>query len=204
MQVAFKLRTTFQTRCLSSKFNNLRPSTVRFPTIETRFFTTKRTEAFVKNRQDDSLNRSSVGTISPNGNTPRMVEELPKHSSVNTGTYLKKRLEQLGVRSYFTVPGDFTLSLLDELLKSDQLKMISCCNELNAGYAADGYCRSSGQLGVAIVTYCVGGLSIINAVAGSYSEDLPFLMISGTFLVVLKFYACNEFSPRRPQHKRWL
>lgn len=57
--------------------------------------------------------------------------------------------------------------------------MIGCCNELNAGYAVDGYCRETGGLGVGMVTYCVGGLSIINAVAGAYSEDLPFLMISG-------------------------
>ena len=85
----------------------------------------------------------------------------------------------MGINSYFTIPGDFTLSLLDELLKTPSLRMVGCCNELNAGYAADGYARVSGQLGVAIVTYCVGGLSIINAAAGAYSDDLPMLIISG-------------------------
>jgi len=97
------------------------------------------------------------------------------------------------------------LALLDELLKNDRLEMIGCCNELNVGYAADGYCRESGGLGAAVVTYwyecvfyssanrfaetnsllsdgctiSVGGLSIVNAVAGAYSEDLPLLVISG-------------------------
>lgn len=52
------------------------------------------------------------------------------------------------------------------------------CNELNAGYAADGYCRRKG-VGACVFTYCVGGLSIINAAAGCYSEDLPVIFISG-------------------------
>jgi pyruvate decarboxylase len=57
--------------------------------------------------------------------------------------------------------------------------MIGCCNELNAGYAADGLARESRGLGVVCVTYCVGSLSLINAVAGAYSENLPMLVISG-------------------------
>lgn len=52
---------------------------------------------------------------------------------------------------------------------------------LNAYIAAtaDGFCRATGGLGVLVVTYMVGGLSAINAVAGAYSDDLPLLLISG-------------------------
>ena len=57
--------------------------------------------------------------------------------------------------------------------------MVSCCNELNAGYAADGYARATGSLAVAVVTYSVGGLSLLNAIAGAYAEDLPLIAISG-------------------------
>jgi TPP-dependent 2-oxoacid decarboxylase len=57
--------------------------------------------------------------------------------------------------------------------------MIGCCNELNAGYAADGYARATGGLSVVVVTYMVGGLSMINAAAGAYSDDLPLLVVSG-------------------------
>lgn len=32
------------------------------------------------------------------------------------------------------LPGDYNLLLLDQLLKFPELKLISCCNELNAGY----------------------------------------------------------------------
>jgi hypothetical protein len=52
------------------------------------------------------------------------------------------------------------------------------CNELNAGYAADGYCRQAG-VAACCVTFGVGGFSALNAVAGAYSEDLPVIFISG-------------------------
>lgn len=101
-----------------------------------------------------------------------------KADQFTVGSYLATRLEQAGLKHYFTVPGDYNLALLDEILKNPQLKMINCCNELNAGYAADGYARAHG-LSALVVTYSVGGLSAINAVAGAYAEDLPMIVISG-------------------------
>jgi TPP-dependent 2-oxoacid decarboxylase len=100
-------------------------------------------------------------------------------SKSTVGSYLATRLAQSGLRDFFTVPGDFNLVLLDELLKQPALRMIGCCNELNAGYAADGYARATGGLSVVVVTYMVGGLSVINAAAGAYSDDLPLLVVSG-------------------------
>ena len=47
-----------------------------------------------------------------------------------------------------------------------------------AGYAADAYARIKG-MGAACVTYCVGGLSMVNAVAGAYAEKSPVVVISG-------------------------
>lgn len=94
------------------------------------------------------------------------------------GGYIGVRLQELGIKHYFAIPGDYNLVLLDELLKNQQLKLIHCCNELNAGYAADGYCRAHGLAALA-VTYSVGGLSLINAVAGAYAEDLPIIVLSG-------------------------
>ena len=104
------------------------------------------------------------------------MKNQPGQCSV--GEYLARRLEQVGVRHYFTVPGDFNLVLLDQLLKNPRLQMIGCCNELNAGYAAEGYARSNG-IGALVVTYSVGGLSALNAVACAYAEDLPVIAISG-------------------------
>ena len=68
----------------------------------------------------------------------------------------------MGIEDFFCVPGDYNLVLLDQFLLEKKLRMINCCNELNAGYAADGYARAKG-VAVLCVTFTVGGLSAINA-----------------------------------------
>uniref|UniRef100_A0A7S0YE52 pyruvate decarboxylase n=1 Tax=Polytomella parva TaxID=51329 RepID=A0A7S0YE52_9CHLO len=100
------------------------------------------------------------------------------NGDANVGLHIANRLVELGCNHIFAVPGDFNLLLLDQFLKHEKLNMIWCCNELNAGYAADGYARRRG-IGCVTVTFCVGGFSVINAVAGAYSEDLPLVCISG-------------------------
>uniref|UniRef100_A0A7N0TGP5 pyruvate decarboxylase n=1 Tax=Kalanchoe fedtschenkoi TaxID=63787 RepID=A0A7N0TGP5_KALFE len=94
------------------------------------------------------------------------------------GRHLARRMVEIGVRDVFSVPGDFNLTLLDHLIDEPGLSNIGCCNELNAGYAADGYARIRG-VGACVVTFTVGGLSVLNAIAGAYSENLPVLCIVG-------------------------
>jgi indolepyruvate decarboxylase len=103
---------------------------------------------------------------------------MAKNTRVTIGGYLASRLQEAGIRKYFAIPGDYNLLLLDEMLKFPDMEQLYCCNELNAGYAADGYARARG-LAAVCVTYSVGGLSIINAAAGAYAEDLPVIFISG-------------------------
>ncbi len=103
---------------------------------------------------------------------------MAEANRTTVGGYLATRLAQIGLRHYLAIPGDYNLALFDRLLENQDLTMISCCNELNAGYAADGYARAHGVAAM-LVTYSVGGLSAINAVAGHYAEDLPVIVISG-------------------------
>jgi len=100
-----------------------------------------------------------------------------EHSPYTISRYLLQRLQEAGIHHLFGVPGDYILDFLDEVLLSP-LQWVGTCNELNAGYAADGYARLTGA-GAAIVTYGVGGLSILNAVAGAYAERVPLIVISG-------------------------
>jgi TPP-dependent 2-oxoacid decarboxylase len=74
------------------------------------------------------------------------------------GTYLSLRLKELGMGSYFAIPGDYNLALLDELLKQKDLQMINCGNEPNAGYDLDGYARIKG-VSALVVTFGVCALS---------------------------------------------
>ncbi|KAL1953142.1 hypothetical protein VTO42DRAFT_3556 [Malbranchea cinnamomea] len=96
---------------------------------------------------------------------------------VDVAEYLFTRLHQLGVRSVHGVPGDYNLAALDYLPKCG-LHWVGNCNELNAGYAADGYARVKGIAAV-FTTFGVGELSAINAIAGAFSEFVPIVHITG-------------------------
>ncbi|CAK9321088.1 unnamed protein product [Citrullus colocynthis] len=119
---------------------------------------------------------NSIGSGVPPTSVP--VPVAPNASSGTLGSHLARRLVEIGVRDVFSVPGDFNLTLLDHLISEPQLNLIGCCNELNAGYAADGYARAKG-VGACVVTFTVGGLSVLNAIAGAYSENLPVICIVG-------------------------
>jgi len=93
------------------------------------------------------------------------------------GGYLIQRLQDYGVRHVFGIPGDFVLQFYG-MLTASPIKVIGTTNEMCAGYAADGYARVNG-LGAVCVTYCVGGLSICNPIAGAFAEKSPVIVISG-------------------------
>ena len=95
------------------------------------------------------------------------------------GQYLATRFEQIGLKHYFMVPGDYNLVLLDELLENKNIEQIGCCNELNAAYAAEGYARVNGAAAV-LTTFNVGAYSALNGVAGAYAERLPVIMVSSS------------------------
>ena len=95
---------------------------------------------------------------------------------MNIAEYLVKKLEEFGVNDFFGLPGDYNFNILYAIENNPNTKWIGCTNELNAGYAADGYARQRGY-GAIVTTYGVGELSAINAIAGSYAENIPVITI---------------------------
>src|SRR5215468_9475204 len=98
---------------------------------------------------------------------------------MSIGDFLLRRLEEAGIRHLFGVPGDYNLTLLQQLQDTGTLKWIGTTGELNASYAADGYARLNG-LGALLVTNGVGPLAAINGVGGSDSEHVPVVCIAGS------------------------
>ncbi|ETZ98923.1 thiamine pyrophosphate enzyme, C-terminal TPP binding domain protein [Mycobacterium kansasii 824] len=94
------------------------------------------------------------------------------------GDYLLDRLAELGVSEIFGVPGDYNLEFLDHIVAHPAIRWVGNANELNAGYAADGYGRLRGMSAV-VTTFGVGELSAANAIAGSYAEHVPVVHIVG-------------------------
>ena len=82
------------------------------------------------------------------------------------------------LRHIFGVPGDYILGFYDELIRSNMLKVVNTCDEQGAAFAADAYARVKG-FGAVCITYCVGGLKVVNATAQAYAEKSPVAVISG-------------------------
>lgn len=116
--------------------------------------------------------------------TPKAMRKKPKNRQEHVeiqptiGEYLISRLHESGVDHVFGVPGDFVLRFYG-MLQDSPVEVIGTTNEAAAGYAADGYARING-LGAVCVTYCVGGLSLCNPIAGAFAEKSPVVVISGS------------------------
>src|SRR6185436_10160513 len=93
------------------------------------------------------------------------------------GSAVIDRLHELGVRHIFGIPGDYVLSLY-QLIEASPIQHVGTTREDSAGFAADAYARING-IGAVCVTYCVGGLSLCNSIAGAYAEKSPVVVISG-------------------------
>jgi indolepyruvate decarboxylase len=102
----------------------------------------------------------------------------PADSVYTVGDYLLDRLAEFGVSEIFGVPGDYNLEFLDHIVAHPTIRWVGSANELNAGYAADGYGRLRGMSAV-VTTFGVGELSATNAIAGSYAEHVPVVHIVG-------------------------
>lgn len=95
------------------------------------------------------------------------------------GQYLVDRLYEIGLGHLFSIAGDYSLEWVDTYVEPSHIKVIEEVNELNAGYAADGYARLRG-IGALCVTYSAGSLCAVNAIAGAYVERVPIVLINGT------------------------
>lgn len=93
------------------------------------------------------------------------------------GSFIFDYLYQKGVKHAFGIPGDFALPTFRWLSKS-KMDLITMTHEPSVGFAADAYARVNG-LSVAVVTYCVGGLNMLNSIACAYAEKSPVIVISG-------------------------
>jgi len=95
------------------------------------------------------------------------------------GQYLVDRLHQLGLDHLFSIAGDYSIDWVNNYVQPGPIKVIEEVNELNAGYAADGYARLKG-IGALCVTYSAGALCAVNPIAGAYVEKVPIVLINGT------------------------
>src|SRR5260370_13327981 len=95
------------------------------------------------------------------------------------GDFVVAYLRKIGVSHVFGIPGDLALKLFFTMGRKPGLKMLTLSHDPGVGFAADGYARATGRIGVVCVTYGAGGHNMVNPVAGSFSERVPVLVFSG-------------------------
>lgn len=93
-------------------------------------------------------------------------------------TIIAKSLEELGVECVFGYTGAAILPVMDELGASP-IRIVVNSNEQCAAFSAAGYSRSSDKVGVAIVTSGPAITNALTAVADSYADGIPLVVIAG-------------------------
>lgn len=87
-------------------------------------------------------------------------------------------IEQHGVESIFGLPGGAVIPLFDALVDSP-INLVLTRHEQGAIHMADGYARSSGKPGVAMVTSGPGATNTITGILTAYMDSIPLIIISG-------------------------
>ncbi len=97
-----------------------------------------------------------------------------------TGAEITVRcLAEEGAEYVFGYPGGAVLNIYDEIFKQDKFKHVLVRHEQAAVHAADGYARSSGKVGVALVTSGPGLTNAVTGIATAYMDSIPMVIVSG-------------------------
>ena len=95
------------------------------------------------------------------------------------GDMLMRALADEGVEHVFGYPGGAALHIYDALFRQKKVKHILVRHEQAATHAADGYARSTGKVGVVLVTSGPGATNAITGIATAYMDSIPMVVISG-------------------------
>src|SRR4249920_69256 len=90
---------------------------------------------------------------------------------------LVEMLEQLDLKLAFGLPGVHNLSIWKALSESE-IRLVGVRHEQAAVYAADGYARATGRLGVALVTTGPGAANTLGATGEAWAAGSPVLVIA--------------------------
>ncbi|MCX5515994.1 acetolactate synthase 3 large subunit [Kaistia algarum] len=84
-----------------------------------------------------------------------------------------------GVEHLFGYPGGAVLPIYDELFQQDKVQHILVRQEGGAGHAAEGYARSTGKVGVALVTSGPGATNMVTPLTDALMDSIPMVCITG-------------------------
>lgn len=95
----------------------------------------------------------------------------------NGGDLVIETLTALGAKTVFGIPGQHALGLFDALSRSS-LEFISSRVENNSAFAADGYSRATGEVGVLFLSTGPGALTSLAGLQEAYATGVPMVVVA--------------------------
>jgi acetolactate synthase I/II/III large subunit len=118
-------------------------------------------------------------------------------------------LKDNGVEHIFGYPGGAVLPIYDEIFQQDDIQHILVRHEQGAGHAAEGYARSTGKVGVMLVTSGPGATNAVTPLQDALMDSIPLVCLTGQVPTTLigsdAFQECDTVGITRPCTKHnWL
>ncbi|OAP38544.1 acetolactate synthase [Sinorhizobium glycinis] len=118
-------------------------------------------------------------------------------------------LKDNGVEHIFGYPGGAVLPIYDEIFQQEEIQHILVRHEQGAGHMAEGYARSTGKVGVMLVTSGPGATNAVTPLQDALMDSIPLVCISGQVPTPLigsdAFQECDTVGITRPCTKHnWL
>jgi hypothetical protein len=121
------------------------------------------------------------------------MDDVESGAEMSGSDLLVAALELGGVTRTFGYPGGASLELHQSLLRSSKLRNVLCRHEQGEIFAAEGYAKCTGRVGVAIATSGPGATNLITGIADAFCDSVPLLCITGQVLYM-------QCSPADTQH----
>ncbi|MGH1349279.1 MAG: acetolactate synthase 3 large subunit [Methyloligellaceae bacterium] len=113
-----------------------------------------------------------------------------------------KALADQNVEHIFGYPGGAVLPIYDEIFKQDKIEHILVRHEQGATHAAEGYARSTGKVGVVLVTSGPGATNAVTGLTDALMDSIPMVCITGqvatSFIGSDAFQECDTVGITRP------
>ena len=108
-----------------------------------------------------------------------MADESQQAEEMSGAEIVLRALKDQGVKDIFGYPGGAVLPIYDELFQQDELNHILVRHEQGAVHAAEGYARSTGKVGVVLVTSGPGATNTVTGLMDALADSIPVVVITG-------------------------
>ena len=110
---------------------------------------------------------------------PAAKPAMPNGPEIKGADAVVECLVREGVEVIFAYPGGSSLELHQALARSGKVRVILPRHEQGGGFAAGGYARATGRVGVCMATSGPGATNLVSAIADAYMDSIPLVAITG-------------------------